>query len=73
VQETGVSRMSVERATKLLKLQPYKTMVVHALKEHDTVVRVNICNWFLWCVHDGEFHLHMCFFLMRPGFLYVER
>jgi hypothetical protein len=41
-----VSRTSASRATKLLKLQPYKTTIVYALKEHDLVVVViiNFCN-----------------------------
>jgi hypothetical protein len=54
VLETGVSLTSARRATKLLTLQPYKTTVVQALKEHDPVVRINFCNWFLRPVHDGE-------------------
>jgi response regulator of citrate/malate metabolism len=40
-QETGVSRTSARRATKLLKLWSYKKTVVHALKEHVLVVRIN--------------------------------
>jgi hypothetical protein len=43
-QETGVSRTSARKATKLLELQPYKTMIVHALKEHDPVARINFGN-----------------------------
>jgi hypothetical protein len=35
VQETSFLRTSVWRATKFLKLWPYETAVVHALKEHD--------------------------------------
>ena len=34
-QETGVSVSSVQRATKLLKLKPYKIPVVHALHQPD--------------------------------------
>jgi hypothetical protein len=46
-QERDVSITSARRATKLLKLRPYETAVVHALKEHDSVARINFCNWFL--------------------------
>jgi hypothetical protein len=53
VQETGVSRTSAQRATKLLKLQPYKTTVIHSSKEHDAVARINFCNWFLQIIHDA--------------------
>jgi hypothetical protein len=49
------------KAKKLLKLQPYKTMVIHALKEHDPVVRINFCNWFLQSVHDGGVDLQLVF------------
>jgi hypothetical protein len=58
-QEPGVLRTSACRATKLLKLRPGKTTVVHALKEHDPVVRIHVCNWFLRPVHDGE--VDQCF------------
>ena len=34
-----ILKMSVQRATKLLKLQPCKTQVVHALK--DTLYKIN--------------------------------
>ena len=34
-QETGVSVLSVQRATKLLKLKPYKIPPVHALHQPD--------------------------------------
>jgi hypothetical protein len=34
-------------------LKPYNTLV-HTLKEHDLIMRINFCNWFLWSVHDGK-------------------
>jgi hypothetical protein len=46
-QETGVLMTSSWRATKLLKLWPYNTTVIHALKEHDLVARISFCDWFL--------------------------
>jgi hypothetical protein len=39
VQETGVLRKSAQRAKKLLKLRPYKATILHALKEHDPLVK----------------------------------
>jgi hypothetical protein len=53
-QETSVPNTSGRRATKLLKLQPCKTWVVHALKKHDPVARTYSSNGFLYGVHDGE-------------------
>lgn len=50
-QDRGVSRKSAQRATKTLKVQPYKALVVHTLKEHDIVVRIHFCKWFLWSCH----------------------
>jgi hypothetical protein len=47
-------------------------MTVDAVNEHDLVVR-NFFNWFLWSVHDGEVDPQLVFFLMRPGFPYIER
>ena len=46
-QETGVSVPSVQRATKLLKLKPYKIPVVHALHQPDPNKRLRFCNWAL--------------------------
>jgi hypothetical protein len=52
-QEMSISKSSSQKATKLLKLRPYNTTVVHALKEHDPVARIHFYNWFLQSVHDG--------------------
>jgi hypothetical protein len=46
---------------KLLKLQPYKAAVVHALQPRDSASRINFCNWFLQSVHDGDPHLTFFF------------
>jgi hypothetical protein len=40
-QETGISRTSARRTTKLLKLRPYETTVVIVLKEHDPFARIH--------------------------------
>jgi hypothetical protein len=34
-EETGISKSSAAKATKLLKLKPYKVTVVHALQPQD--------------------------------------
>ena len=53
--ETGVvSVSSVQRATKLLKLKPYKIPVVHALHLPDPNKRLRFCNWMLENVNSGE-------------------
>ena len=52
-QEVGVSKTSVQHATKLLKLKPYKTRVVHQLLPTDDAGRRNFCNWYLQAIHDG--------------------
>jgi biotin operon repressor len=46
-QQTGISKSSVAKAMKLLKLQLYKVTVVHALQLHDPAGGINLCNWFL--------------------------
>jgi hypothetical protein len=60
--------MSGRRATKLLQLRPCKVTVVHALKEHDPVTRMQFYDWFLQSVHDGQFDPQLIFPLVRPGF-----
>jgi hypothetical protein len=45
-----------------LFLWPYKTMIFHALKEHDLVARIIFCYWFLWSIHDGEVDPQLVFF-----------
>jgi hypothetical protein len=50
----------------------YKTMVVHALKEHSPVKRRNFCDRFHQSVNVGELDPQSVLYLMRPGFLYVE-
>ena len=45
---------SVQRATKLLKVKPYKIPVVHALHQPDQNKRLQFCNWVLEKVNSGE-------------------
>ena len=53
-QETGVPLPSVQRTTRLLKLEPYKISVVHALHQPDPNKRLRFCNWVLEKVNFGE-------------------
>jgi hypothetical protein len=41
-QETGVSKSSARSTTQLLKLRPYKTTGIHALRPHDSASRVHL-------------------------------
>ena len=61
-QETGVSVSSVQRATKLLKLKPYKIRVMHALHQPDTNKRLRFCNWVLEKVNSVELDAKGIFF-----------
>jgi len=60
--EVSISKTSAWRAKKLLQMQPCKTMVVHALKEHDLVGRLYFYSQFLQSVNDGEVEPHLVFF-----------
>ena len=53
---------SVQRATKLLKLKPYKIPVVHALHLPDSNKRLRFCNWMLEKVNSGELDAKDFFF-----------
>ena len=53
-QETGVSVSSVQRATTLLELKPYKIPVVHRLQQLDPNKRLRFCNWVLEKINSGE-------------------
>jgi hypothetical protein len=57
-QETSVSTMSAQRATKFIHLRPCKATVVHSLKEYDLAARIHFYSWFLQSVHDGEVEPH---------------
>ena len=71
-QETGVSVPSVQRATKLLKLKPYKIPVVHTLHQPDPNKRPQFCNllekvnWRTGCKRN-------CFFSDEAWFIYMDR
>lgn len=67
-QETGVSQFSAWKATKLLKLKPYKITVVQELQPRDNVSRVNFCNWVLGKVNDGSMDPKLIFFTDEAWF-----
>jgi hypothetical protein len=48
-----VSKSAAHLATKLLKLKPYRTTVVHQLLPPDAEVRINYCRWLQQLVYDG--------------------
>ena len=69
-QETGVvSVSSVQRATKLLKVKPYKIPVVHALHQPDPNKRLLFCSWVLEKVNSGELDAKEIFLATRRGFI----
>ena len=63
---------SVQRATKLLKLKPYKIPVLHALHQPDPNKRLRFCNWVLEKVNSGELDAKEIFLAMRHGFIYMD-
>ena len=44
--QTGMSLSTVRRATKKLKLHPYRVQLMHELKDLDKQKRLNYCRWF---------------------------
>ena len=64
---------SVQRATKLLKLKPYKIPVVHVLHQPDPNKRLRFCNWVLEKVNSGELDAKEFFLATRRGFIYMDR
>ena len=64
---------SVQRATKLLKLKPYKIPVLHALHQQDPNKRLRFCNWVLEKVKSAELDAKETFLATRRGFIYMDR
>jgi hypothetical protein len=67
-QETGISKSSAAKATKLHELRPSKATAVHDFQPRDPTSRINFSNWFLQSVLDGE----VDFFLMKRGFICTD-
>jgi hypothetical protein len=60
-QETGISKSSTAKLIRMLKLLPCKAILVHALQPRDPDSRINLCNWFLQSVHNGEVDPYLTF------------
>jgi transposase len=60
--QTGMNYGSVQGATKLLKLHPYRVQVCHELKEIDKEKRMRYCRWFLQFARNGVDILKNIFF-----------
>jgi hypothetical protein len=60
-QVTGESKSSARMATQLVKLTPYKTIVIHALQPHNPDSRVHFCSWFLQSVVKGQIDPQLTF------------
>jgi hypothetical protein len=72
-QQTGMTYGSVQRATKRLKLHPYRVQVCHELREIDKEKRMLYCRWFRQFVRNGVDILENVFFSpMRSGSIYVD-
>lgn len=67
-QETEISKYSAWKATKLLKLKPYKVTVVQQLLPHDNAARLNFCNWILDNVNDQTIDPRLIFFTDEAWF-----
>ena len=64
---------SVQKATKLLKLKPYKIPDVHALHQPDPNKILRFCNWVLERVNSGELDAKEIFLATRCCFIYMDR
>jgi hypothetical protein len=71
-QETRVSKGDVRTTKKLLKLQPYKTTLVHSLHLCDPETRLNFSNWYLQLVHNGDLKPELTFFSDEACFYFNE-
>ena len=67
-QQVGISKSSAHRATRLLKLKPYKCTSVHFLKQGDAIARMHYCEWFHLSVNDGLIDPQLLFFSDEVGF-----
>jgi hypothetical protein len=61
-QQTGMTYGSVQRATKSLKLHPYRVQVCHELTEICKEKRMCYCQWFRQFVRNGVDILENGFF-----------
>jgi transposase len=61
-QQIGMTYGSIQRATKRLKLHPYRVQICHELKEIDKEKRMRYCRWFRQFVRNGVDILEKVFF-----------
>jgi hypothetical protein len=72
-QKTRVSKSSALIATKVLKLKPFKTTVVHELQPSEPTDRISFCNWILRFICDGEINSHLISFSDKASFRYIHK
>ena len=61
-EQVEISESSAHRATKLLKVKPFKCTSVQSLKQDDPVSRMHYCEWFHSSVNDGLIDPQLLFF-----------
>jgi hypothetical protein len=60
--QCGFAKCTAHVGTKLLKLQSYKTTVVHSLLPPDGEVRICYCRWFQESVFCGRLDPQLMFY-----------
>lgn len=61
-QQIDIPYASVHKITrKILQLFPYKTSVMHALKDHDYSQRMLFCDWLITVTEEDSTFLTTCF------------
>jgi hypothetical protein len=63
-----VSKSAAHIETKLLKLKPYRTTMVHQLLPPDAEARINYCRWFQQSVYDGMVDPDLVFYTNEAWF-----
>jgi hypothetical protein len=64
-----LAKSTAHFGTKLLKLRPYKTVVVHSLLPPYGKAKIHYCMWFQELVFNGLLDPELRFFLTRHGSL----
>jgi hypothetical protein len=67
-QNTGILELSAQIPTKLLKLKPLKTTVVHEMQACGTANKVNFYIWILQSVHESQVDPHLIFLSDEASF-----
>lgn len=71
-QRCGLSYGSAHRATRKLKMRPYRFQVVHQLKEPDHVARVQYCRWFRRFVEEEGTQVFDKFFFSDEAWFHLD-